>query len=148
MDSDLVKPLSDYRENGDSIPHFSYADTFYSRFPYYLAIGMTEEQYWDKDCMLAKYYREADELRKERMNQELWLQGMYFYDAMSRLSPILKAFAKAGTKAVPYVEEPYAITRKSAKENEEKKEKAMADKGLRYMQDYMLQANKQFEERK
>ena len=95
---------------------------------------MTEEQYWDKDCMLAKYYREADELRKERMNQELWLQGMYYYDAMSRLSPILKAFAKAGTK--------------SAKESEEKKEKAMADKGLRYMQDYMLQANKQLKERK
>ena len=148
MDSELVKPLSDYRENGDSIPRFSYADTFSSRFPYYLSIGMTEEQYWDKDCMLAKYYREADELRKERMNQELWLQGMYFYDAMSRLSPILKAFAKAGTKPMPYVEDPYPITKKSAKENEEKKEKAMADKGLRYMQDYMLQANKQIEERK
>ena len=148
MDSELVKPLSDYRENGDSIPHFSYADTFSSRFPYYLSIGMTEEQYWDKDCMLAKYYREADELRKERMNQELWLQGMYFYDAMSRLSPILKAFAKARTKPMPYVEDPYPITKKSAKENEEKKEKAMADKGLRYMQDYMLQANKQIEERK
>ena len=148
MDSELVKPLSDYRENGDSIPHFSYADTFSSRFPYYLSIGMTEDQYWDKDCMLAKYYSEADELRKERMNQELWLQGMYFYDAMSRLSPILKAFAKAGTKPMPYVEDPYPITKKSAKENEEKKEKAMADKGLRYMQDYMLQANKQIEERK
>ena len=148
MDSDLVKPLSNYKENGDSIPHFSYKDTFCSKFPYYLAIGMTEEQYWDKDCMLAKYYREADELRKERMNQELWLQGMYYYDAMSRLSPILKAFAKAGTKAMPYVEEPYPITKKSAKENQEKKEKAMSDKGLRYMQDYMLQANSQIEERK
>ena len=108
---------------------------------------MTEEQYWDKDSMLAKYYREADELRKERMNQELWLQGMYIYDAMSRLSPILKAFTKAGTKAMPYVDEPYPINKKSAKENEEKKEKAMADKGLRYMQDYMLKANKQLAEK-
>ena len=147
MDSELVKPLSDYRENGDSIPHFSYTDTFCSRFPYYLAIGMSEEQYWDKDCTLAKYYREADELRKERMNQELWLQGMYFYDAMSRLSPILKAFAKAGTKPMPYVEEPYPINDKSKKESDEKKEKAMADKGLRYMQDYMLKANKQLAEK-
>ena len=108
---------------------------------------MTEEQYFDGDSTLAKYYREADELRKERMNQELWLQGMYFYDAMSRLSPILKAFAKAGTKPMPYIEEPYPINDKSKKESEEKKEKAMSDKGLRYMQDYMLQANKQLEER-
>lgn len=147
MDSELVKPLSYYKETGDLIPQFSYTDIFCSRFPQYLAIGMTEEQYWDKDSMLAKYYREADELRKERMNQELWLQGMYIYDAMSRLSPILKAFTKAGTKAMPYVDEPYPINKKSAKENEEKKEKAMADKGLRYMQDYMLKANKQLAEK-
>lgn len=148
MDSDLVKSLSEIREKGEEIPSFSYTKAIYSRFAFHLAIGMTEEQYFDGDSTLAKYYREADELRKERMNQELWLQGMYIYDAMSRLSPILKAFAKAGTKPMPYVEEPYPINDKSKKESEEKKEKAMSDKGLRYMQDYMLKANKQLEERK
>lgn len=148
MDSDLVKSLSEIREKGEEIPSFSYTNAIYSRFAFHLAIGMTEEQYFDGDSTLAKYYREADELRKERMNQELWLQGMYFYDAMSRLSPILKAFAKAGTKPMPYVEEPYPINDKSKKESEERKEKAMSDKGLRYIQDYMLKANKQLEERK
>lgn len=148
MDSDLVKSLSEIREKGEGIPSFSYTKAIYSRFAFHLAIGMTEEQYFDGDSTLAKYYREADELRKERMNQELWLQGMYIYDAMSRLSPILKAFAKAGTEPMPYVEEPYPINDKSKKESEEKKEKAMSDKGLRYMQDYMLQANNQLEERK
>ena len=49
---------------------------------------------------------------------------------------------------MPYVEEPYPINDKSKKESEEKKEKAMSDKGLRYMQDYMIKANKQLEERK
>jgi hypothetical protein len=139
--------LSEIREKGEGIPSFSYTKAIYSRFAFHLAIGMTEEQYFDGDSTLAKYYREADELRKERMNQELWLQGMYFYDAMSRLSPILKAFAKAGTKPMPYVEEPYPINDKSKKESEERKEKAMSDKGLRYIQDYMLQANKRLEGR-
>ena len=143
----MVKSLSEISEKGEKIPSFSYTKAIYSRFAFHLAIGMTEEQYFDGDSTLAKYYREADELRKERMNQELWLQGMYFYDAMSRLSPILKAFAKAGTKPMPYIEEPYPINDKSKKESEEKKEKAMSDKGLRYIQDYMLQANKRLEGR-
>jgi hypothetical protein len=109
---------------------------------------MTEEQYWDGDCLLTKYYREAEELRKERVNQEMWLQGMYFYDAISRLSPILRAFAKKGTKAKPYVEEAYPINKKTVKDVQERKEKANSEKGVRYMQAYMVQNNKRFEERK
>lgn len=126
----------------------SYSEIFYAKFPYYLSIGMTEEQYWDRDSTLVKYYREAEELRKERMNQEAWLQGMYIYDAISRLSPILRAFAKKGTKAQPYVEEAYPISKKTVEEAELKKEKAKSQKGLRYMQAYMAQNNKFFEERK
>ena len=55
---------------------------------------MTEEQYWDGDCTLTRYYRKADDLRTERVNREMWLQGMYIYDAVSILSPILRSFAK------------------------------------------------------
>lgn len=39
----------------------------------------------------------------------MWLQGMYIYDAISRLSPILRAFAKKGTKAQPYADEINAL---------------------------------------
>lgn len=92
-----------------------------------------------------KAYREAEELRRERVNQEAWLQGMYVYDAISRLSPILRAFAKKGTKPQPYLEEAYAINKKTVREAKEKKERANAEKGLRYMQAYMAQANKKQE---
>lgn len=103
---------------------------------------MTEEQYWDKDCCLVKFYREADKLRKERMNQELWLQGMYFYDALSRVSPILRAFGKKGTKPQPYVEEPYPITKQRMEETTTKNEHAKYEKGLRYMQTLKMQSDK------
>ena len=109
---------------------------------------MTEEQYWDRDCTLVKSYRKAEEFRKERVNQEMWLQGMYIYDAVSRLSPILRAFAKKGTKAQPYVEEAYPINKKTVEEAEIKKEKSKSEKGLRYMQAYMVQANQHLQERK
>ena len=134
------------RENRSAPP--SYSEIFLAKFPYYLSIGMTEEQYWDRDSTLVKSYRKAEELRKERVNQEMWLQGMYIYDAISRLSPILRAFAKKGTKAQPYVEEAYPINKKTVEEAELKKEKAKSEKGLRYMQAYMVQANKQLQERK
>ncbi len=84
------------RENRSAPP--SYSEIFLAKFPYYLSIGMTEEQYWDRDSTLVKSYRKAEELRKERVNQEMWLQGMYIYDAISRLSPILRAFAKRERK--------------------------------------------------
>ena len=132
------------RENRSASP-FPYTDIFESKFPYYLSIGMTEEQYWDKDSCLVKFYREAEDLRKERVNQEAWLQGMYIYDALARISPILHAFAKKGTKAQPYVEEAYPINKKTIDNAKIKKEKANSKKGLSYMQAYMAQNNKRFD---
>ncbi len=134
------------RDNRSAPP--SYSEVFYKHFPYYLSIGMTEEQYWDKDCTLVTYYREAEQLRHERVNQDLWLQGMYIYDAISRLSPILHAFAKKGTKAKPYMDNPYPINKRTEKQAEINKEKAKSEKGLRYMQQLMVQSERYFEERK
>lgn len=131
------------RENRSASP-FPYTDIFNDKFPYYLSIGMTKEQYWDRDCCLVKSYRKAEELRRERVNQELWLQGMYFYDALARISPILHAFAKKGTKAQPYVEEAYPINKKKMEDVKVKKEKAKSEKGVRYMQAYMVKNNQRF----
>lgn len=135
------------RENRFASP-FPYTEIFEKKFPYYLSIGMTEEQYWDSDSCLVKFYREAEEIRRERFNQEAWLQGMYIYDALARIAPVLHAFAKKGTKAQPYVEEAYPINKKKMEDAQLKKERAKSQKGVRYMQAYMVANNKRFEERK
>lgn len=109
---------------------------------------MTEEQYWDKDCMLPKYYREAERLRSEKINEQAWLQGMYIYDALARVSPIFNSNAKKGTKAQPYVAKPYPISKKQQEEAEKKKEEAESKKATMYMETYMLNHNKKFKERK
>ena len=109
---------------------------------------MTEAQYWDGDPALPRYYREADGLRMERQNEEAWLQGMYVYDAIIRLTPILHAFAKKGAKPKPYVEEPYPITQKKQEDKQQRKEKSVSDKGLAKMEAFMQKFNKSFEERK
>ena len=139
--------LSDYEggERNVRSPFRTYTEQFYEVFPYYLSIGMTAEQFWDGDCTLPKYYRQADELRIERMNQELWLQGLYVYEAICDVAPILQAMAKKGTKARPYTEQPYAITEKQRRREAEEKERMVANKGRRFMEQLMKANNKRFE---
>ena len=148
MDSELVSSsLSATEGSGQasSPPSFTYTEKFYESFPYYLAIGMSYEQYWDGDCTLVKYYRKAEELRNEKRNQELWLQGMYVYEAICDVAPILHAFAKKGTKPAPYSAKPYAITEKQIKQDAEEKQRKLADKGKKFMEAMAASVNKKFE---
>ena len=149
MGSELVSsslPATEGSEHNGSLPHFTYTERFYEVFSYYLSIGMTPEQFWDGDCTWVKYYRQADELRSERRNQELWLQGMYIYEAICDVSPILHAFAKKGAKPHPYPSKPYAISEKQIKQEREEKERRLAEKGKRFMEALMRSNNKRFGE--
>ena len=149
MDGKLVSGSLSAREGSEresSLPFFTYTEQFYEQFPYYLAIGMTPEQYWEGDPALVKYYRKADEIKLERVNQEKWLQGMYIYEAICDASPILHSFAKKGSKPIPYVEKPYPITNKQRKQNSLDKEKSVHDKGKKFMEAFMKLNNNKFKE--
>ncbi len=148
MDGKLVSGSLSALEGSEpksSLPSFTYTEKFYEQFPYYLAIGMTYEQYWDGDPILVKYYREAEEIRLEKKNQELWLQGMYIYEAICDASPILQAFAKKGSKPHPYSDRPYPLTEKQRDKRSEDKEKAVSDKGKKFMEAFMKRNNSKFE---
>lgn len=83
--------------------------------------------YWHGDCAAVKHYREADRLRRERKNYELWLQGMYIYEAIGDMAPVLRAFAKPNTHPIPYTSEPYSTTEEEKKRSEEKRAKEEAE---------------------
>lgn len=80
-------------------------------FPYYLSIGMTYELFWERDCELAKAYKKAEEFRKKRMNEELWLSYKYMYETLPRVAP-----AFFGKKPNDYIERPFPLTKKEAQE--------------------------------
>lgn len=128
-------------------PFLTYTEQFYEVFPYYLSIGMTYELFWEGDPMLAKYYRQAEEIRNDKRNQELWLQGMYIYEALCDVAPILHSMAKRGTKARPYTEKPYAITEKQRLREAEEKERLNALKAKRFMEALMSSTNAKFKEK-
>ena len=89
---------------------------------------MTPEQFWDGDVWLAQDFYRANRLSIQRRSEEMWLQGLYIFDAVSvALSNVLR---KKGAKPGKYLEEPIRLTplteeEKAAKAQEER-EKLMA----------------------
>lgn len=141
----MVTSSESVEGDGQSVPFSnSYTKKFYEVFPYYLSIGMTPEQYWDGDPLLAKYYYQADELKRKRRNQELWIQGMYIYEALCDVAPIFHAFAKSGTKPVPYTDHPYSLTTKERADEKKLLEKREREKARRYMEAQMAKINERF----
>lgn len=121
MDSGITTAETTLTEN-QSITRF-----FYEQLPYYLSIGMSAEEYWNGDYRLAKAYRKADELRLQRANQLRWLQGMYIYEAVGNLSPILGFNLSTDRRdhtPKKYRDTPIPITREEIKAQAEKQRKA------------------------
>ena len=86
-----------------------------------MSIGMTYDEFWNQDVKLVEVYRKAMELREKRRNQELWLQGMYIYEALCDASPLFRFSMKKGVvKPEPYAKEPYPITAAEVREREER----------------------------
>lgn len=146
MESKLVSDLALQWGDGETpkSPTPSYTEIFYKYLPYYLSIGMPYELYWEGDVCLVKSYREAEELRQRVKNQELWLQGLYVYEALCDVSPVLRAFAKKGTKPTPYSAEPYAISEKQRREKAVREEQLRFEKQKAKMAMWAAKANAQF----
>ena len=94
-----------------------------------MSIGMTYDEFWNQDVRLVETYRKAAELRDKRRNQELWLQGMYIYEALCDASPLFRFSMKKGAiKPEPYAKEPYPITAAEAREREEREARAKEER--------------------
>lgn len=78
--------------------------------PIYLAIGMTYNEFWNEDPKCAKYYFDAYKIKsridRKKDDINIWKEGVYHYEALMRVSPVLHAFCKKGTKPLPFPEEP------------------------------------------
>ena len=79
-----------------------------------MALGVSADEFWDGDYTLLKYYVEKHRIAVEQQNEQLWLQGVYFYEALS--VALSQAFGKHST--MKYPEKPYRITPLSEEEQE------------------------------
>ena len=123
-------------DNNRSGTPITYTEYFEALCPIYIAYGMTYEQFWDGDPWMVRAYKKADEIKQERENQAAWLQGLYIYEAIADLSPILRAFSKA-RKPEPYPEEPYTLNTSISKKRQAEKAEEERKKNDQMFIDYM-----------
>lgn len=139
---------TDQREGGGvsrpSSIFLRYAEKFEELCPYYLSLGMTYADYWDGDAAMVKAYRQKDEYVRERENFNFWLQGMYIYEALLDVSPVLRPFAK-NAKPQPYRSEPVPINLRQTEEMKKRENERKLKNGKEAMMAMMVEINKRFE---
>ena len=83
-----------------------------------MSLGMTYDEFWNQNVDMARAYRTADEMRRKRQNEAMWVQGLYIRDAL--VCTVGNMFSgKSGMKH-EYPKEPYAITEVEIREREER----------------------------
>jgi len=82
----------------------------------YMLYGMTYEQYWYGDPWMVTEFADAYLLKRRARNEELWLEGVYFANAMG--ITLNNAFNKSKKK---YLDKPLDIFGKTAAEKEQEK---------------------------
>ena len=96
-----------FTKSGNSrVESISLTKLFEHECPYYMSYGMSFDEYWYGDAYLVKFYRDAYKLKIRYDDVFMWKQGMYIYEALCDVSPILHAFSKKGTKPLQYRTKP------------------------------------------
>lgn len=92
----------------------SFSDVLDKLCAYYMALGVSANEFWDGDYTLLKYYVEKHRIAVEQQNEQLWLQGRYFYEAVA--VALEQAFNKH--PKLTYPEQPHRLTPLSEEEQE------------------------------
>lgn len=126
---------------------FSYTDFFEKELPFYLSVGMSWEQFWDKEVEICKHYRRAYDLQRQRKNEDLWLQGMYIYEAFYDVAPVLHAFASKDAMPLEYSDRPYPLTEKERIQRQIEKERKQFEAFKAQMQARVEALNAKFKQK-
>lgn len=135
--------VGDLTEGPSANKRISVSFVFEDQCPYYMAMGMSYELYWEGPAEAVKAFRKADRLKQERENVNAWLQGAYIYKVMEDLACVYNPFSKGRPKG--YVKEPFDLFGAS-----QKAEKALTDeerilKGRAAMEAFAISFNQSFE---
>lgn len=108
----------------EKVEYVSLSERFEELCPIFMNIGMSYREFWEDDPTIAKQYLKAFKIKQKNeirsKEWEIWKQGMYVYEALIDVSPILHAFSKA-KKPLPYPKQPYGLE-DVEQDNEEKDE--------------------------
>ncbi len=87
-------------------------------------MGMSYEQFWFGEPEIAKMYREANDIQRRKINEELWLNGIYMAEALA--STVGNMFTKG--EKYRYPNEPMPITEAEINERRMRDERIRMEK--------------------
>lgn len=96
-------------------------ESFYEALPIYMSMGMSYDEFWHKESYLTQIYLRLHQIKAEEVNEQLWLQGAYIFNALE-----IALFNSLGRskcqKAKTYIEKPVELFKeeKSVKEERNK----------------------------
>ena len=142
--------MEDSLDSLNKVEHIFLTEKFEEMCPYYMAIGMTYDQYWRDDVTMPIMFRRAYKIKQEEIKWQIWEEGVYTYEALCKVSPVLHAFAKNGTKPLPFSSEPYGIKAfRQEEEKEKKKQEQLVDnermKAQKFFNNWYRATKKHFE---
>lgn len=137
-------------EGKSKVESISFTKTFEELCPIYMSFGMTYDEYWNDEAYKCKFYREYHKLRVKQKDEEFWQQGMYIYEALCNVSPILHAFSKNGTKPLPYSSKPYLAQAELDKKKEDEEQKLENERLIArlHFENWARATKKRFENKK
>lgn len=142
---------SGLKSKNKSVESISLTTLFEKMCPIYMSYGMSYDEYWYESPYRVKFYREAYELKQKQKDEQMWVQGMYIYEALCEVSPVLHAFSKSGTKPLPYARKPY-LSDMAIDEEDEKRKKQQQIENERliaqiHFQNWARNTKKMFEDK-
>lgn len=152
--------MEDSLVNLNKVEHIFLTELFERLCPYYMAMGMTYDQFWRDDPTIVIVYKKTYRIIQEEHKWNNWEGGMYTYEALCKVSPVLHAFSKNGTKPLPFSEKPYGIEKleeeisknnvEEQREKEEKEKQKVENERLRaqiFFNNWYKATKKHFEEK-
>lgn len=100
---------------------------------------MNYDQFWYGEPRLVIAYREAHKLKIEEKNQELWLQGLYIYNAFGVI--IGNVFSRKGSTPQKYIDKPLSLFPKEVTEAEKVAQRNKVIMALTMFKDQWDKAN-------
>lgn len=99
------------------------SEAFREAFPIYLAMGMSYEEFWEKESWLTHSYRKAQKIRYDDINYSAWLNSLYMHHAlMSGVPVILNGIAKTHIDLPKFPEKPFDFSEFDKKKQEKKQQ--------------------------
>ena len=120
--------------NEDPLPAIkTMTDLFWAAYPAYLAMGMTNDEYWNGDAQACVAYRKAYKEKLELQDAMLWRQGLYVYHAMCCVAPFFNSIKPQ--KPEQYLEHPFGIVEK------QEQKRPQVDPGFEYVKAWADRVN-------